>query len=1001
MSRARGRRRRPACLAAALAASSALLAAALAATAASGAYGVTGAAAAAAVAAVSSSSSSSSPSSPSSSSSLARRSDNGDSFFFGGSSNSVFEDEDEESGQKMTSPYIVELVPGSKDGDVTSLCERLEAGEVVGGGGGGGGGRNGDGKGNSSSSSSSSSSNKKTFARCGRHLYRSVFFGALVHGSPGVAAVLEREPGVASVHPDDLVALHSDGGGQGGAGRNPLAPSPRGAPYPRTQLHAPWHLARLSSPEPLSKRRREGGGGGGGGGGAPSSFNFDFSAAGSGVSVFVVDTGVFAGHAEFRWSPSLAPLSSSSSSPSSSSSSRVRKGFSVFERGPSPTSGSPPPVPPEDEDCVGHGTHVAALAAGLTFGLAKNATVVPVRVVGCDGAAAVSDVVAGLDWISSVLFSGHGNGGENDGDGDDDDADSASSSPFYSLPAVVSLSVGSSRPSPVLDRAAQALVDGGALVVAAAGNAAADACGASPGRLPSALTVGASDRLDGVWPSSNFGPCVDLHAPGVDVTSATSMHSGGIEGGGGGETFSSTNTAVASGTSMAAPIVSGAAAAFMEAWPGVTPAEVHERIVLSAAKGFLRWGSGNGARGAASAAAAAEANTANLLLQAPPPPRPALAVSPSSLPPVVLFESAADPGGKGEDDDDNGGEGRGIPRGKLVLSLPPPPSGSEREEDGETPFEVKVDFLAGGAPAGWISVSPSSGALSRGNPTATIELAFDASAAAGFSSPLSLSSLGALSADVVVTSRGKLAARRRASARVFCSKLALAPRGGARRVTRMDFLESWDEAAGPPGKRRWSGGGPSSAGYSSSSPSSSSSSWVSATLAVALSHPVAADSLPEGAFVVNGGAGEVVSVAQGGGGGGRSCSEWIIRVRAPASSTSSPSSSKFSAPSAHLCVSLSPRGVLDVWGAPFGSQVGKKSENCTEVRLAPRLRLFAPFAAAEAPEVAAVSSTSSPRSSNLLSVEAQVGASEGGGSCYCWLLLSQFRGSIPLLSTSR
>ena len=202
----------------------------------------------------------------------------------------------------------------------------------------------------------------------------------------------------------------------------------------------------------------------------------------------------------------------------------------------------------------------------------------------------------------------------------------------------------------------------------------------------------------------------------------------------------------------------------------------------------------------------------------------------------------------------------------------------------------------------------------------------------------------------------------------------------------MDFLEAWDEATGPPGKKkRWSG-----SQSSSSSSSSSSSPWVSATLAVALSHPVAANSLPDGSIVVNEGAGEVVSVVaatRGEGGGGGSCSEWLVRVRAPASSfssSSSPSSPSSSAasssstrpPTSRLCVSLSPRAVFDVWGAPFGAREGKSFGNCTEVRLAPRLRLFAPFAAAAAPWFVPSSAPSS--GLFLSSVEAEVGASEDG-----------------------
>ena len=425
---------------------------------------------------------------------------------------------------------------------------------------------------------------------------------------------------------------------------------------------------------------------------------------------------------------------------------------------------------------------------------------------------------------------------------------------------------------------------------------------------------------------------------------------------------------------MATPVVSGAAAAFMEAWPGATPAEVHERIVASAARGVLRWGGSDeaasaSASAASAAAAAAEASTANLLLQSPPPPRPALSVWPPSLPPVILFE-----GGEREE-----GENGKASREKLVVSLPPLSSNfdDDEEQNIETPFEVRVDFFAGGAPAGWLSASPSSGILTRANLTATVELSFDAS---GFSTSSSLS------ADVVISSLGELAARRRASARVFCSRLAMAPRGGARRVTRMDFLESWDEATGPPGKKKWSSSFPATSSPSSSSSSqsfssSSSSPWVSATLAVALSHPVASNSLPEGSFVVNGGEGEVVSVAaaRGEGGGGGSCSEWVVRVRAPASSSSKSSSS--SPPSTSLCVSLSPRGVFDVWGAPFGAREGnQQSGNCTEIRLAPRLRLFAPFAAAAAPEVVISPPSQNPLAPSLLllSAQAEVAASEQG-----------------------
>jgi subtilisin family serine protease len=197
-------------------------------------------------------------------------------------------------------------------------------------------------------------------------------------------------------------------------------------------------------------------------------------------------------------------------------------------------------------DCNGHGTHVAGTVAGATYGAAKAATIIPVRVFGCTGSGYTSDVVAGLDWIV---------------------ADHATGSP-----AVANLSLGGSASSAV-DAALQAVINDGVTAVVAAGNSAVDACTASPARVPAALTVAASDSADRQASFSNHGSCVDLYAPGVSVKSATYT--------------STTATATMSGTSMAAPHAAGAAAVLLSQQPALTPAQVTSLLNGSATAGAI------------------------------------------------------------------------------------------------------------------------------------------------------------------------------------------------------------------------------------------------------------------------------------------------------------------------------------------------------------------------------------------------------------------------------
>jgi subtilisin family serine protease len=214
---------------------------------------------------------------------------------------------------------------------------------------------------------------------------------------------------------------------------------------------------------------------------------------------------------------------------------RVRSGFTAIADG----NGT--------DDCNGHGTHVAGTLGGSSHGVAKDVTLRPVRVLNCAGKGRLSELVAGLDWIAGNHPSGEA--------------------------AVANLSFGAA-PNGLLDDAVQAVVDRGVTVTVAAGNDGKPACEISPSRVASALTVAATDEEDfsPVW--SNYGSCVDVFAPGVSIRSA-------------GRT-STTATTTMTGTSMAAPHVAGAAAVLLAAEPGLTPAQVGERITADSTGGLVR-----------------------------------------------------------------------------------------------------------------------------------------------------------------------------------------------------------------------------------------------------------------------------------------------------------------------------------------------------------------------------------------------------------------------------
>jgi subtilisin family serine protease len=193
-------------------------------------------------------------------------------------------------------------------------------------------------------------------------------------------------------------------------------------------------------------------------------------------------------------------------------------------------------------DCHGHGTHVAGTLGGASYGVAKGVRIRAVRVLGCNGQAPFSSVIAGVDWVTAN----------------------------HVKPAVANMSLGGSA-NDALDTAVRNSIASGVTYVVAAGNFGSNAGGFSPARVSEALTVANSTISDTMAGTSNGGPVVDLFAPGTNITSAWI----------GPDTATSTRT----GTSMASPHVAGVAALYLQANPGAAPATVNSAIVNQASVG--------------------------------------------------------------------------------------------------------------------------------------------------------------------------------------------------------------------------------------------------------------------------------------------------------------------------------------------------------------------------------------------------------------------------------
>lgn len=243
----------------------------------------------------------------------------------------------------------------------------------------------------------------------------------------------------------------------------------------------------------------------------PLDGDYKFNNNGTGVTAYVIDTGIRLDHQEFAG--------------------RASFGFDSFGG--------------TGNDCNGHGTHVAGTIGGTNYGVAKNVKLKAVKVLDCNGSGSTSGVIAGVEWVMNNR----------------------------TLPAVANMSLGMNGISTVMDTAVMNMISAGVPTAVAAGNSNVDACGASPARATTAMTVGATKNTDARSSFSNYGTCVDWFAPGENIDSAWITDPA--------------STRTLSGTSMASPHTAGVAALYLQTHPTASPADVREALFSFTTKGVV------------------------------------------------------------------------------------------------------------------------------------------------------------------------------------------------------------------------------------------------------------------------------------------------------------------------------------------------------------------------------------------------------------------------------
>ncbi|GGN27706.1 serine protease [Lentzea pudingi] len=245
----------------------------------------------------------------------------------------------------------------------------------------------------------------------------------------------------------------------------------------------------------------------------PLDNSYTYPNKGAGVTAYIIDTGIRTTHTDFGG--------------------RAISGTDTVDND------------ADANDCNGHGTHVAGTVGGTKYGVAKDVKLVAVRVLNCSGSGTFAGVIAGIDWVTA-----------------DVQANPARK------PAVANMSLGGGANQTVDDAVARSIAAGVTYGLAAGNDNGGNACNTSPARTPAAITVGSTDRTDARSSFSNLGSCLDIFAPGRDITSAWLTNDEAV------------NTI--SGTSMATPHVVGAAAVYLGSSPTATPQQVRDALVDNA-----------------------------------------------------------------------------------------------------------------------------------------------------------------------------------------------------------------------------------------------------------------------------------------------------------------------------------------------------------------------------------------------------------------------------------
>ena len=327
------------------------------------------------------------------------------------------------------------------------------------------------------------------------YVYDAALSGFAIRLPDEAAAMLASDANVAYVEQDRVVSvptpLSSEIGQDAGAAEGDLSAAATDA---TTQTNPVWGLDRIDQRY------------------LPLNSKYVYSTTTSSVHAYIIDTGILNTHTQFTG--------------------RIGNGYTAVIDG----NGS--------VDCNGHGTHVAGTVGGSTYGVAKQVTLHPVRVLNCAGSGSNAGVIAGINWVTANNVK----------------------------PAVANMSLGGGY-SFAVNSAVDKSIKAGVVYVLAAGNSDANACYYSPASTANAITVGATDNTDTRASFSNWGTCVDIFAPGVGIKSA--WYTGP----------SDTNTI--DGTSMASPHVAGVVALYLKGKPTATPAQVAAWLTANATPGVV------------------------------------------------------------------------------------------------------------------------------------------------------------------------------------------------------------------------------------------------------------------------------------------------------------------------------------------------------------------------------------------------------------------------------